>query len=253
MASPQTENGYIKIASEISFALSRAKITEREYRFLWVLWYKTYGWGKKKEKIANNYFSKITGLDRRHILKIKNQLISKNVISVDDEGIGFNKNWEKWSVISTDDKCHLYGCQSVISTDAHKSNKQLIKEMRTKVRTSKSMRNYLQSDFVDEVVDLEGKSLNEKPEDQNKEWWKFLVYWKGRVKELYGLDYKVVGGDKAAFHRIFKKVKYNHKTMTHIIEFYLTGEKAEQADIQTIRAALSAHSLMLFEKNRYKL
>jgi len=119
--------------------------------------------------------------------------------------------------------------------------------------TSASMKNYLEPDSIDKTIDLDGNSLDEGPADQNKEWWRFLAYWKGRVKETHGLDYKVVGGDKAVFHKVFKKIDYNHKTMTHLIEFYLTGNKAEKADIQTIRAALSAHSLMLFEKNRYKL
>jgi len=88
---------------------------------------------------------------------------------------------------------------------------------------------------------------------QNEEWSKFLAYWERRVKETHGIEYTMVGGDKKAFHSVFNKINRDHKIMTHIAEFYLTGQKAEKADIPTIRAALSAHSLMLFEKNRYKL
>ena len=123
----------------------------------------------------------------------------------------------------------------------------------SKARTSKNMKNYLQSDSVEEVIDLEGTRLDEKPQDQNKEWWKFLACWKECIKRLCSIEYRVMGGDKAVFHRVFKMVNYSHKTMNHIIEFYLKGKKAEKADVLTIRAALSAHSLMLFEKNRYKL
>ena len=116
-----------------------------------------------------------------------------------------------------------------------------------------SMKNYLESDLPEEVIDQDGNSLNEKPEDQNVQWREFLKYWNGRVKELYGAEYNIVGGDKKSFHKVFNQIKRDKKIMTHITEFYLTGHKGETSEVQTIRAALSNHSLMLFEKNRYKL
>ncbi|KKM66277.1 hypothetical protein LCGC14_1482870 [marine sediment metagenome] len=80
-------------------------------------------------------------------------------------------------------------------------------------------------------------------------WGDFSSYWKKRVYKLYGLKYETIGGDKKAFFAAFyKRYNQDYKKLTNVVEFYLTSKKAQDAEVQTIRAALSEHSLMAFEK-----
>lgn len=80
MASPQTENGYLKIANELFEELPRIKLSSYEIRILLVLLRKTYGWGKIWDKISLSQFSEATGINRNHISRTLNKLVKYNII-----------------------------------------------------------------------------------------------------------------------------------------------------------------------------
>ena len=100
VASPQTEGGFTKFANElIDNALTKINLSAYESRILWVIWRKTYGWGKTEDSISVSQFAKMTGLDRRHTQRTLNGLISRNIILKKEGYVNtfrFNKNYETW-------------------------------------------------------------------------------------------------------------------------------------------------------------
>ena len=95
---PQLENGYTRIANEIVETMCKLKISNYESRFLWCLFRKTYGFGKKQDYIALSQFAKLSGIESQHIARTKTRLVSKNIITVSGGKIGFQKDVSKWVV-----------------------------------------------------------------------------------------------------------------------------------------------------------
>lgn len=99
-ASPQIEDGHIKIANEIGEALARFNLSAYEYRILWVIWRKTYGWHKKRDWISITQFQGATGLKRRHVSRTLSKLIKKNIVTRigDTRNVSyqFQKDYTKW-------------------------------------------------------------------------------------------------------------------------------------------------------------
>lgn len=103
MASPQVEDGFIRIANEIVEALWKVNLCPYESRVLWFILRKTYGFQKKMDWIALSQFSKNLGIDRRHIHRTLKGLLAKHML-VTDRGdknqvsYGFQKDYGKWKV-----------------------------------------------------------------------------------------------------------------------------------------------------------
>jgi len=99
-ASPQLENGYIRIANELFDALRRYPFNGVELRILITVMEKTYGWRKKKELIPFSHISKSTGIDLRYVKKIVKRLVCDGVIfkegSPRGNYLGMNKNYYSW-------------------------------------------------------------------------------------------------------------------------------------------------------------
>lgn len=81
MASPQTENGYTKIANEIYDALIRHRIAGEARQVLDFIIRKTYGFNKKEDQIALSQFCNATGLTKAHICHSINYLLQYNLIA----------------------------------------------------------------------------------------------------------------------------------------------------------------------------
>ena len=100
VASPQVEDGHIRIAGEIGEALAKINLSAYESRILWVIWRKTYGWHKKMDMISVTQFEKATGLKRRHVQRTLSELIKRNIITrIGYSRIityGFQKDYTKW-------------------------------------------------------------------------------------------------------------------------------------------------------------
>jgi len=104
VASPQTENGYLKIAMEIIEALARHRIPGQEMQLIWVLLRKTWGWGKKSDDIPLSQWARLTGIKRTKCCTLLNSLVAKNIVkkSSPQKGTGnaniygFNKDFETW-------------------------------------------------------------------------------------------------------------------------------------------------------------
>jgi len=83
---PQLENGFARVANEILEAIARTSLSDYESRFIHFLWRKTYGWqnehgqSKKFDSISHSQWSTGTSIDRRHVARVLDRLVKRNVI-----------------------------------------------------------------------------------------------------------------------------------------------------------------------------
>ena len=108
MSSPQTENGYTKIANEIMEALARLNIGLGNAQILYAVLRKTYGWQKKQDAISLSQLSELTHMSKRNVIYCLQNLEAKKILNIRRakgrghinliNTISFNKNYDKWVV-----------------------------------------------------------------------------------------------------------------------------------------------------------
>jgi len=104
MASPQIDKGYTKIANEILEKLYEIPIDREPMRIVLFVLRKTYGWGKKRDRISLSQFVSALKKDRSTICRDIRKLINMKIIIriQDDNGseYEFNKNYDSWEVVA---------------------------------------------------------------------------------------------------------------------------------------------------------
>ena len=101
-ASPQVENGFTRIANELLEAMLRANFNGREWKLIMTIIRKTYGFGKKSDRISYSQIKKLTGIRKQHINFVFKSLIKKNIIKRKklNRGRGYEiriqKDYSKW-------------------------------------------------------------------------------------------------------------------------------------------------------------
>ncbi len=104
MASPQTENGYTRIANEILEALSRVRLSACEWNIMICIIRRTYGFGHKVWEISLGDFSSATSIDKPNVRRAIRALISKQMITADKTAdsnrvsYGLQKDYGKWKL-----------------------------------------------------------------------------------------------------------------------------------------------------------
>lgn len=98
MASPQLENGHIKIANELFEALICLEISRYERSVFDCVMRMTYGWNKKADWISLGQMSNITGIARSNIPRIIRSLVEKKMLIKNGKKLSIQKDWELWSV-----------------------------------------------------------------------------------------------------------------------------------------------------------
>jgi phage replication O-like protein O len=99
MASPQKENGYTGIANEILERVVKTALLGSEYKILFFVLRKTYGYHKIEDKISLTQFEEGTELSRVTVVKSLKNLIIKNILIKRDQSIyKFNKDYDSWVV-----------------------------------------------------------------------------------------------------------------------------------------------------------
>jgi phage replication O-like protein O len=94
--SPQLENGYVRIATELYEQFLKVKLSDREHRVLGAIIRKTYGWNKKNDWISLSKLSELTGIKDYHCAHALTKLKTKNMITRKDGITGINKNFKSW-------------------------------------------------------------------------------------------------------------------------------------------------------------
>lgn len=105
MASPQTKNGYTKIANEIIEAFCRFRIRGESWQVLMAIIRKTYGYNKTDDWVAHSQIVEITGLHKGNVSRELSKLITQKVVIKIDNKLRLNKNYDEWvKVIKSDNK-----------------------------------------------------------------------------------------------------------------------------------------------------
>lgn len=103
MASPQIENGYIRIANELLAALCKLDISGPEFMVALTVISRTYGWNKKEDSISISQFQKLTQMTRPRIVRAIKNLVRYSVLGSTTGVLGKTstywiiKDYGKWS------------------------------------------------------------------------------------------------------------------------------------------------------------
>jgi len=105
MAKPDIEDGHIDIAHDLAKALMRVNLSGYQYRIIWCIFRKTYGWHKSTDKISLIQFEEMTGLKRKYICRSLKKLKDKNMIIIDRSSYintyKFNSDYDTWKLKSS--------------------------------------------------------------------------------------------------------------------------------------------------------
>lgn len=71
---PQLENGYTKIANELLEGILLSDLTKDEMKITFAIIRQTYGYSRKIATISISLFQKLTGLDRRNVVRAINAM-----------------------------------------------------------------------------------------------------------------------------------------------------------------------------------
>lgn len=102
MASPQTENGYFKIANEVFEALCAIRIPGEARQVLDTVIRKTWGYGKKEDYISLSQFSLSTKMSKIAIIKAIKKLNAMNLLitqkgNTNGNSYLVNKDFDTWN------------------------------------------------------------------------------------------------------------------------------------------------------------
>lgn len=105
MSSPQLENGFIKISTELFEAIYRSEIPAKPRKCLDFIIRKTYGWHKKEDKISLSQFTKELSMWRASVCRNLKFLEDSNIIFSKKHGstgtaYSINKDYSKWRVVA---------------------------------------------------------------------------------------------------------------------------------------------------------
>ncbi|MDK2579418.1 replication protein [Citrobacter portucalensis] len=91
------DDGYTRIANELLEAVMAADLTARQLKVVLAVIRKTYGFGKKFDRITNTQIAMMTGIHHTHVCKAKNEMIAMNIIVTNGLAIGVNKVISEWN------------------------------------------------------------------------------------------------------------------------------------------------------------
>ncbi len=100
---PQCEDGYTKIANELLEAICRFRIPGESMQIFLVILRKTYGFGKKEDRISLSQFVLATGITKTHIPRAVTKLVELRIITKNGNGqhvtYRINKQYEQWQAL----------------------------------------------------------------------------------------------------------------------------------------------------------
>lgn len=111
------EDGYTRIANDLLEAVMCADLTARQLKVVMAIIRKTYGFGKKIDRITNTQIAEMTGIHHTHVCKAKNEMIAMNIVVSSGNKIGINKDFTEWN----------FNISQVSETLAKSANKTLAK------------------------------------------------------------------------------------------------------------------------------
>lgn len=101
----EIEDGYTRLANALYDELIGADLTKNQSKVAHAICRKTFGYGKKMDRISDSQLAQLTRMPRQKVNKAKNELIAMKVITREGQQIGPNKRIDEWQI----DGCHHNG------------------------------------------------------------------------------------------------------------------------------------------------
>jgi phage replication O-like protein O len=94
------EDGHTDIPHEVMEALAKQTLSPNEWRCLWVILRKTWGWHKWWDRVALSEFVERTKIKKQNVSTALTRLIKRNMVITDYDTKGtsyrFQEKFEKW-------------------------------------------------------------------------------------------------------------------------------------------------------------
>jgi phage replication O-like protein O len=105
-ASPQLEDGYLRIANEVVVQLIQADLGT-EFSLIMAVLRQTWGWNRKEAKISTAELCLMIKRPKSTVDRVLRALVRRNILTESKGGgrgirseWGFNKNWKSWLTVS---------------------------------------------------------------------------------------------------------------------------------------------------------
>lgn len=148
----EIEDGYTRLANALYEELIGADLTKNQSKVAHAICRKTYGFGKKMDRISDSQLAQLTRLPRQKVNKAKNDLIAMKVIIREGSQIGPNKSIDEWQI----EGCHYsdVNVTTLVTKGVTKTVTGLSpKQSHTKETLQKKERNITQTHDVDLVAE----------------------------------------------------------------------------------------------------
>jgi len=93
---PQVEDGYFPIATKLADQFARVQLSGSQWRCLWYLMRKTYGWRKSTDVIVLKQWVSGTGLIKQHVSRALKELVGRNIVTKIGNKYKLQKDFTKW-------------------------------------------------------------------------------------------------------------------------------------------------------------
>lgn len=212
MASPQIENGHIKLANDFFRALCKTRIPGQARQVLDFIISKTWGWNKKEDMIPLSQFVVGTGLQKYDVIDARNKLVGMNIIIVAQKGneetltYSIQKDFDKWNPLPKRAMTHNR-CPKGQQPVAQKGNASLPKTPPSKDTTSKdTIQKTVASDDAEFLGSLKQnrayKHVNIEFEIEKMKVWlsarpgrkltrRFIINWLNKIEMPFNLNQSV--------------------------------------------------------------
>lgn len=120
---PDTDNGYYRIANEIGEALARTDLSGGARRILDVIMRRTWGYNKKADWIALSQFEDATGMTRKSVCRLIKEIEDRGVIvskrTLGRTEYGINKHFSQWKASVQTDTTSVQNGNHLVSKRTH--------------------------------------------------------------------------------------------------------------------------------------
>lgn len=173
-----TDDGFTRIANELLEAVMSADLTARQLKVVLAVIRKTYGFGKKLDRITNTQIAAITGIHHTHVCTAKNEMIAMGIVISSGNQIGINKVISEWKT----------GISQVSEALAKSANKRLAKVANdhspTQLNTKETIQKKKENTPLPPEGDREGEQAKpEKRKAERIDFESYLVAYNDEVGE----------------------------------------------------------------------
>lgn len=182
-----TDDGYTRIANELLEAVMSADLTARQLKIVLAVIRKTYGFGKKLDRITNTQIAAMTGIHHTHVCTAKNEMIAMNILISSGNQIGVNKVVSEWnSCISQVSETLAKSANKSLAKSANEHSPSQLNTKETITKEKKENKNTM-SEQVQTACEKASKPANKYQEiDQAFEsvFWSAGMVKKGKQKAM---------------------------------------------------------------------